>query len=279
LQYDYIAAGHVTVDVLPDGSRRPGGSALYAGLQAARLGCRTLILTRGATAEIEELLAPYAHEVDVRVAPAAHTTTLLTEGSGPERSQRVQAWAGPMSLGGCPAGAIFHLAPVARELGGGPPPSAPLVGLTPQGLVRRWAPEEGVIGLGPPRRGARMLARICQAMVLSSIELEACAPLLDVALAARALVVVTEGERGARLLRSGQPAAAVPVVPQRGGDDLGAGDVFAAALLVALGEGRAPQIAASFAAAAAAVRMEGEGPGAIGDRAAIEACVALLADG
>jgi len=26
--FDYVTVGHVTVDVLPDGSRRPGGTAL-----------------------------------------------------------------------------------------------------------------------------------------------------------------------------------------------------------------------------------------------------------
>jgi sugar/nucleoside kinase (ribokinase family) len=54
-------------------------------------------------------------------------------------------------------------------------------------------------------------------------------------------------------------------------DDLGAGDVFAAAFFVALFEGQDPAHAASFANAAAAIRIQGPGPGAIGDRAAIEA--------
>jgi len=37
-RFDYTAVGHVTIDVMPDGSRRPGGGAFYAALQAARLG-------------------------------------------------------------------------------------------------------------------------------------------------------------------------------------------------------------------------------------------------
>jgi sugar/nucleoside kinase (ribokinase family) len=54
-------------------------------------------------------------------------------------------------------------------------------------------------------------------------------------------------------------------------DDIGAGDVFAAAFFVALAEGSAPEPAASLANAAAAVRIAGHGAGAIGDRAAIQA--------
>jgi ribokinase len=53
-------------------------------------------------------------------------------------------------------------------------------------------------------------------------------------------------------------------------DDVGAGDVFAAAFFVALGEGRTPRAAAAFANAAAAVRIAGAGADAIGDRTAVE---------
>ena len=57
--YDYTAVGHVTADVFADGSVRPGGSALYSALQAARLGRRALIITQGVEQQIAELLAPY----------------------------------------------------------------------------------------------------------------------------------------------------------------------------------------------------------------------------
>jgi sugar/nucleoside kinase (ribokinase family) len=63
----------------------------------------------------------------------------------------------------------------------------------------------------------------------------------------------------------------------RPGDDIGAGDVFAAAFFIALAEGRPPALAADFANAAAAVRMSGAGARAIGDRAAIEARLQAVA--
>ncbi len=53
-------------------------------------------------------------------------------------------------------------------------------------------------------------------------------------------------------------------------DDLGAGDVFAAAFFVALHEGLPAERAAAFGNAAAAIRIEGSGADAIGDRRAIE---------
>ncbi len=69
--------------------------------------------------------------------------------------------------------------------------------------------------------------------------------------------------------------AVPPVAPMR--DDVGAGDVFAAAFFVLLAEGSSPLQATAFANAAAAVRIAGEGPAAIGTRAAIEQRAALAA--
>ncbi|HTD58432.1 MAG TPA: PfkB family carbohydrate kinase, partial [Solirubrobacteraceae bacterium] len=52
-------------------------------------------------------------------------------------------------------------------------------------------------------------------------------------------------------------------------DDIGAGDVFAAAFFTALVEGRTPLEAATFANAAAVARIAGVGPAAIARREAI----------
>ena len=71
------------------------------------------------------------------------------------------------------------------------------------------------------------------------------------------------------------PGAAVGTVPaalvEDVVDDLGAGDVFAAAFFVALHEGAEPEQAARLGHAAAAVRIGADGPDAIGHRAQIEA--------
>ncbi len=133
LQFDYTVTGHVTIDVLADGTRRPGGSAFYSALQAARLGLRTLILTQGVPREIEELLEPYAGELELRVTPARHTTTLLTSGWGRSRIQRVLAWAGPMDRELKLDTEILHLAPVARESLARWSARNTFVGLTPRG--------------------------------------------------------------------------------------------------------------------------------------------------
>jgi sugar/nucleoside kinase (ribokinase family) len=269
-RFDYVTVGHVTIDVLADGSRRPGGSAFYSALQAARLGARALVLTRGVREEIEGALAPFASELELHVEPAAHTTTFATSGAGSTRAQRLLSWAEPIPARALHA-EILHLAPVARELHGDwAQTRAPFVGLTPQGLVREWRREDRLVELGTPAAGARELAARCDALVLSEHELASCAALLDAARLAGASVAVTAGASPTRLLAAGEELVLGVLDVESPRDDLGAGDVFAAAFFVALAEGLAPADAAAFAHAAAAVRLEGRGPRAVAARASIE---------
>lgn len=301
LQFDYTTVGHVTVDVLDDGTRRAGGTAFYSALQAARLGLRTRIVTRGVPADIDELLEPHRRELELTVQPAPCTTTLRTFGSGSERSQRVLAWAGPIEHEPALDTAILHLAPVAREIAGGwrgrgRPGAAPhvgggwgkadtgthFVGLTPQGLVREWDGPDGRIAdvapTGFAARHAAELAAACDAIVVSEHERASCAELIAAAGATGAIVAVTAGAGPNTIIApDGQTLACDVPELERPVDDLGAGDVFAAAFFVALSERRSPLDAAAFANAAAAVRICGPGAGAIGGREEIEARLSLVA--
>jgi hypothetical protein len=293
-----VTVGHVTVDVIAaDGSRRPGGGAFYSALQAARLGLRALIITQGSPPEIEALLEPYRAELEVHILPAPATTTLETTWPGGRRSQRLLAWAGPIAGPVAVDTRILHFAPVARETSAAWRGRADFVGLTPQGLVRAWdrrAPTDAKIFPAPLPADRRSLEALlpdgCRAIVISEQERAACAPLLDAAIARGATVAITAGPgattvqmpRGetiagpnatidqARVGEIARVRASVVATPR---DDLGAGDVFAAAFFVALHEGQPPTHAAALGNAAAAVRIEGAGAGAIGDRGAIEARV------
>lgn len=283
MAYDYTTVGHVTIDVLPGGRRQPGGTAFYSALQAARLGLRTRILTQGDAEEIETLLAPYRDEFDLTVLPAAHTTTLQTEDHAGERRQRLLAWAGEIAPPALDT-AILHIAPVARETPRTWSGRAAFVGLTPQGLVREWD-AAGEIALVPLR--PELLPERSDAWVLHEREQDPCAAQLDRAIARGVVAAITDGPRPVtlHLPRPPRPEAKhpadanpapnplrIPVPPiAASADDLGAGDVFAAAFFVALSEFEPVAQSAAFAAAAAAVRVAGVGPGAIGDRGAIAA--------
>ncbi len=274
LHYDYTTVGHVTLDLLEDGSQRAGGTAFYSALQAARLGQRALILTRGVPEEIEAALRAHRHEFDLHIQPAAHTTTLRTVGIDSARSQRLLSWAGPIEPNSTVVDtAILHIAPVARECEPGWTGPADFVGLTPQGLAREWNQPGGEVTLAVPHaRVAEELATACHALVVNQQERRFCARLIAAARSAGATIAITDGQRPSTILAPNRSPLELDVPPlARPADDLGAGDVFAAALFIALAQSRSPRDAARFANAAAAVRMQGLGADAIGRIAAIEA--------
>ena len=81
-----------------------------------------------------------------------------------------------------------------------------------------------------------------------------------------------------RILLPDDRGLAVEVPPlEEAVDDLGAGDVFAAAFFLALADGGAPERAAAFVTAAAAVRISGSGAGAIGTLAEVQARLRAVA--
>jgi len=272
-KFDYTTMGHITVDVMTDGSRRPGGTAFYSALQAAGLGQRTLIVTQGSAREIEQLMEPYRGELELEIFPAPHTTTLCTSGSGATRRQRLLQWAGPIAEQVKVDTQILHLAPVARETPRAWQGRAGFVGLTPQGLVRAWDGQRSEVSPAP-LDSDRLPEHHLDAIVLSEHEHAICAGRISMAAEAGSVVAVTAGANPSEILLPHGEAVRVEVPAIEDlRDDLGAGDVFAAAFFVALHEGQSPVTAATFANAAAAVRIGGAGGGAdaIGDRAAIEA--------
>jgi sugar/nucleoside kinase (ribokinase family) len=277
-RWRYLAVGHVTIDILPGGERRPGGTVLYSALQAARLGLDARIVTRGAPAEIEALLEPFARELAVSIQPAAETTTFATEGSGKERRQRVLAWAGPIAVAALPAAEILHLAPVAAELAGEAPGAWCFVGMTPQGFARCWRGVGGEIeGCEADPAHVGMAGR-CDAIVLSQSERADCSSLIDRGIGAGAAVAVTAGPGATELLVAGEAREEMSFEPIAApADDLGAGDVYAAAFFTRLAAGEDAARAARFAHAAAELRMQGAGAGAIAAAARIEARVSRLA--
>ena len=255
---DYLVVGHVTRDVVAaTGTEQVGGTAFYSGLEAARLGLRTRILTAGEPDEIARLLAPYAHELEVEVQPAAATTSFEARGIGALRRLRVLSWAGPIEPpeGGLDAG-IVHVAPVARETEGlaGAYVGSGFLGLTPQGLIRRWD-ERGAVTQVPLEPA--VLPRNLDALVISETERAECAAALESAVARGAVAAVTAGEGGAEVLTAAGAERAAPPRVVRPRDDLGAGDVYAAAFFIALAGGAAPVNAMQRGQEAALRRLSG----------------------
>ncbi len=267
---DYLVIGHITRDRLPDGGYAPGGTALYAAATAARLGARDAVLTAGNPAQLP--LAPPG--VALHVTPAAATTTFANRYHPDGRHQCLHELAPPITLATLPtawrAAPVVHLAPVAGEVDLALAAAFPtaLVGVTPQGWMRAWdAPLPAPVRPAPWRPAPALLRQL--ALIVLSIEDVGHDEALAASYAAHcSLVVVTRGAAGATLYLAGVPEPVAPC-PARECDPTGAGDVFAAALLLRLAETGDPRAAANFASAAAACAVEGVGHLALPDRAAV----------
>lgn len=267
---EYLLLGHLTRDVLPDGSYIPGGTSLYAARTVHRLGKRVALVSARADLPHDwpDAIAMVFQDTPT---PPVFENRYTPQG----RQQILHAVSQPINIDAVPQEwrdtPIVHLGPVTNET----PvelvhafPNA-LIGVTPQGWMRAWEPSlPSIIRYQPWRPTATLLARI-NALVLS-IE-DVCGDERLVASYAThcRLVALTRGAQGATLFVEGWPHA-IPAFPAEEHDPTGAGDVFAAALLVRLRETNDPFAAAHFAACVAAASVEGHGTSSIPRRADID---------
>ncbi|MEX2373620.1 MAG: carbohydrate kinase family protein, partial [Dehalococcoidia bacterium] len=151
------------------------------------------------------------------------------------------------------------------------------VALLAQGLQRAVLPDGGIAHRAQPASVLLDAARPNVTIFLAAEETVLWPAAALTHLVARAgRVVVTEGERGAVLIdRSG--SRRLPVAAAQPVDATGAGDVFAAAFILAWRAGE--QYAGRLAAACAAASVEVRGPAPLPSRAAIEARLPALPAG
>jgi hypothetical protein len=186
------------------------------------------------------------------------------------------AWAGEIGTDVRLDTAVAHLAPVARETPVRWRGRAEFVGATPQGLVRDWSRPDGRVV--PRALDLALLPARCDAIVFSQSERECCAALLDPSRARAPIVAVTAAANAVELHLPGGAVAYVDVpAVEEPRDDIGAGDVFAAAFFVELAGGETPRAAAALANAAAAVRISAGGAAAVGDRRSVQERAAKVA--
>jgi hypothetical protein len=261
-----LVVGHVTHDGFEE-RVRAGGSAFYAAKTIRAFGARArLISTVGADFERYEEL----HGLEMLLTVRDSTTTFENSyGVGRSRLQRVGAVAGGVTPRSLPTEwrkpDVLFLAPVIGEVD---VPiwldavEAPLVGLGLQGVLK---------GLGEPDGSSRpviprpfgltddVLERISVVFLSDEDLAEVAFPnFLDRLRRVVPIVVLTEGACGSRIWTRSR-AYKVGTFPVVSRDPTGAGDVYAAAFLVAMSEGSSPGDAALLASAAASIVVEDEG--------------------
>lgn len=251
---DYLLVGHVTQDLTPEGAV-PGGTVTFSAHTGQALGCRVAVLTSsGPDFDLSAALG----EVPVVSIPARQTTTFENIYTAAGRQQYIHGRAEVLTARHVPAAwyraPIVHLGPVADEID---PAminlfSNSLVGLTPQGWMRRWDKDGRVYAETWP--AARQILPLSVAVILSEEDLPN-VELLEEFRHLAQLVVITRQKKGCTVFwRDEVRDIPVPVAPEI--NPTGAGDTFATAFLIRLYQTNGdPWAAAEFAGRIAALSV------------------------
>jgi sugar/nucleoside kinase (ribokinase family) len=268
---ELVAIGHVARDEFPSGDWRCGGSAFYGAATIARLGASVALVTRVADRERPRFAEECARlRVEFHPLPSERTTTFAFRARNGHRELRLLARAAPIGATDVPArgrGRATLLGSVIGEHTDGLFGSATRPVLAAQGEIRTVGPDR-VVRRAPWARAETVLPTL-RAAVLSEEDLEG-----DLAFAIdwsrQAPVVVTRGEHGCALFRNGTRLDMPAYRPDGVVDPTGAGDAFAAGLLVALEEDATWEEACDFANCVASFCLEGVGIGGLAERSRVE---------
>lgn len=267
---DYLAIGHITQDLTPEGPMI-GGTVSYAALTARAMGLRAGIVT----AHAADLQLAELQGVAIAALPA-ETTTFENIETPEGRIQYVHAVAPVLNLSHVPEAwrnaPIVHLGPVANEIDPNLARAFPdaLVGVTPQGWLRAWD-VAGRVSFSEWPEAAYVLEN-ATAAVLSIKDVEESEKRIEEMLASIRILAVTEGAAGVRLYWNGDlrrfRSPQVQVV-----DTTGAGDIFAAAFFIRLHATRDPWEAARCAVQLAACSVTRRGLSSVPLPAEVEQCL------
>jgi sugar/nucleoside kinase (ribokinase family) len=254
---DYLVIGHICKDLLPDRSPNGysiGGTVAYSALTARNLGQRVAIVT---SASHDFDFRSNLDGVLVSVQNSSSTTTFENIYSQGTRRQFLRdvadrIWPKSVPNAWCRA-AIVHLGPLAQEIDESLVELFPnsLLAATPQGWMRQW---DAAGQVGPKRWDETTLPVSARVVIFSKEDVgddesrfEACAHRFEIA-------IMTDGCHGATVAWRGE-ARHFPAYPTIEIDPTGAGDIFAAAFLVAFSETGDAWHAARFANCAGAASV------------------------
>lgn len=271
---DYLVIGHVARDLTPQGPKL-GGTVAYAALTARALGLQVGIVTAAGS----DVPLGALHGIPIVSIESTSSTTYENIYTEHRRVQYLRAQASRLELDHVPApwrsAPIIHLGPIADEvnsvLPGGFSPT--LLGLTPQGWMRQWAPD-GLVSRREWSGSEAALAR-AGAVILSREDVNGDDILIEHMAGLTRILVVTEGAAGAVLHWHGDRRRfRAPSV--REVDATGAGDIFAAAFFVRYLNTRDPWEATRFATLLASHSVERAGLSGIPTQLEIEQCMMVV---
>lgn len=268
---DYLVIGHITRDLTPEGPRL-GGTVAYAGLTARALGLRVGIVTSW---DEQMPLGPLA-EIPIVNVPSERATTFEHIFAPDGRILKLRHRAENLDLNIIPDAwrnaPIVHLGPVAQEV---EPnlvrhfPSA-LIGLTPQGWLRTWRPDQNIRPTEWPE--ASFVLDQAGAVVISVEDVGEDESRIEEMATYSRVLAVTEQSKGSRLYWHGD-VRRFPAPEMEEVDATGAGDIYAAAFFTRLLTTRDPWEAARFATQVASFSISRKGLDGIPTQKEIESCI------
>ena len=270
---DFLTIGHVTRDILEDGSFELGGTVSFAALTTYRLGLVSAIITCAEADWIEQVSARLP-SIGLAGHSCSQTTTFINRYSEEGfRTQYLRARADDLSEEDIPtawkAAPIILFGPLAQEF----PPElvrsfsfrpGTIVAATPQGWLRRWDGDQRV--WPTPWTAADEVLPLLDVLILSHDDLLPFADgnradadaILEQWSMRVPILVATDGRHGATLFQHGMTER-LPAYPTSEVDPTGAGDVFAAAFLTHLHRHGDPRRAVDFANCVASLSIEKRG--------------------
>ena len=268
---DYLVIGHVAHDLTPDGWRL-GGTAAYSALTAQALGMKVGIVTAsGPETTLDALQGLPVISLD---SPGSTTFENIYTEHG--RVQYLRAQARRLDLDIVPAAwrnaSIIHFGPIANEMDSVLPKgfSPELLGVTPQGWMRKWD-QEGRVSPAEWQDSGSLL-RKAGAVVISREDVQSDEELIERMAHQTQILVVTEANQGCVLYwHADRRRFRAPVVHEV--DATGAGDVYAAAFFVRLLKTRDPWESARFATLIASRSVTRLGLAGIPTREDVEECL------
>jgi sugar/nucleoside kinase (ribokinase family) len=215
------------------------------------------------------------------VVPAAHSTQIQNVYESGRRRQRMPQRAARLTHQHLPdawrATPLVLLGPVAGELDDSLAAvfSGSVFGVGAQGWLRETAPDDTVQPVHPDDWADEAVLKGATALFLSDEDVppDDAAPALKRWCGMVDIVAFTRGYDGADVCYDGEWRH-IDAFPANAVDPTGAGDVFAAAFLIRLGETKDPWESARFASCAASFVVAGEGVAAIPGRQQVEELLA-----
>jgi len=268
---EYLVIGHVAHDLIANGARL-GGTVAYSALTARALGMKAGIVTAvGKETPLDALDGIPVISID-----SPHSTTFENMYTSEGRVQYLRAQAERIDFDSVPrswrSASIVHLGPIANELDSILPEgfSPAILGITPQGWMRKWA-SDGRVSRSEWSNSGPILQK-ANAVVISREDVNGDNELIEQMAHQTRMLVVTEGAEGCILHWNGDRRRFRPPTVNEL-DATGAGDIFATAFFVRLFQTRDPWEAARFATLIASYSVTRVGLDGIPTQSEIESCL------